>query len=181
MTVDITSQPQKLIWLTGLSGSGKSTIAQALARELTAKGQANYLLDGDILRQGLNSDLGYSEADRHENVRRTGEVCKLLLDAGLTVIAAFISPYRADRDAIRAKLMPGQFIEVFVDTPLEVCEQRDPKGLYKQARKGEIENFTGISAPYEPPQTPEFSIQTTETSVKRAVDTIIQSLEKAAS
>ena len=148
------------LWLTGLSGSGKSTLARALERALVARGVLAYVLDGDNVRNGLCSDLGFSPEDRAENIRRIGEVARLMNDAGVVVITAFISPYRADRARARALLPPGGFLEVFVDAPLELCEQRDPKGLYRKARAGEIPEFTGISAPYEPPTAPEVRIAT---------------------
>ncbi len=149
-----------VIWLTGLSGSGKSTIANELDHQLFKRGINSYVLDGDNVRHGLNKDLGFSPQDRVENIRRIGEVAKLLADAGFVVITAFISPYRVDRELVRKLLEPGEFIEVFVDCPLEVCEERDPKGLYKKARAGEIPEFTGISAPYEAPQAGELTIDT---------------------
>jgi adenylylsulfate kinase len=147
------------IWLTGLSASGKSTIANLLDAALTERHIRSYILDGDNVRHGLNKDLGFSPGDRTENIRRIGEVARLFADAGVIVITAFISPYRADRDQVRQIMKPGDFIEVFVDAPLEVCEQRDPKGLYKKARAGEVKEFTGISAPYEPPAQPELVLQ----------------------
>ncbi len=148
-----------VVWFTGLSGSGKSTIANLLDRKLHALGRRTYVLDGDNVRHGLNRDLGFTETDRVENIRRVSEVAALMADAGLVVIVAFISPYRAERDAARARLPAGEFIEVFVDTPLEDCEARDPKGLYAKARAGLIPNFTGISAPYEPPLAPELHLR----------------------
>ena len=144
-----------LVWLTGLSGSGKSTIAGALEQALHQLGARTYLLDGDNLRHGLCRDLGFSERDRQENIRRVGEAAALMVDAGLVTIAAFISPYRRDRAAIAERLPEGRFIEVFVDTPLAECERRDPKGLYQRARRGEIPQFTGIDLPYEPPLDPD--------------------------
>ncbi len=150
-----------LVWLTGLSGAGKSTIAIALEQRLHALGIHSCLLDGDELRLGINRDLGFTPEDRAENIRRAGEVARLMVDAGLVVIAAFISPYRADRQMVRERFAPGDFVEVFVDTSLAVCEQRDPKGLYARARRGEVPNFTGISAPYEEPLAPEVRIDTT--------------------
>ena len=147
-----------LLWFTGLSGSGKSTLAGALEVELMQRGIHTYLLDGDNVRHGLCSDLGFAPADRQENLRRVGEVAKLMVDAGLVVLAAFVSPYQAERDAIRARFAEGEFIEVFVDTPLVECEQRDPKGLYKKARAGEIKHFTGIDDPYEAPLQPEIHL-----------------------
>ncbi len=152
----------KVIWFTGLSGSGKSTIANALEKELHAQGKHTYILDGDNIRQGLNNDLGFTDADRVENIRRVAEVAKLMFDAGLIVMAAFISPFRAEREMARKLIGEKNFVEVYVDTPLEVCEQRDPKGLYKKARNGEILNMTGISSPYEAPTHPD--IHYTESS-----------------
>lgn len=152
----------RTVWFTGLSGSGKSTLAFAVERALVAKGVACYVLDGDNVRFGLNRDLGFSPEDRTENIRRIGEVCRLFQDAGLVVLTAFISPYRADRDQVRALHAEGQFAEVFVDTPIEVCEARDVKGLYAKARAGEIPEFSGISAPYEAPASPEIRVDTTK-------------------
>lgn len=143
------------IWLTGLSASGKSTIANLLDAALAQQGLRSFILDGDNVRHGLNRDLGFSPADRTENIRRIGEVAKLFTEAGVIVATAFISPYRADRDQVRAIMKKGDFLEVLVDAPLEVCEKRDPKGLYKKARSGEVKEFTGISAPYEAPESPE--------------------------
>ncbi|EGT5660814.1 adenylyl-sulfate kinase [Cronobacter dublinensis] len=147
-----------VLWFTGLSGSGKSTVAGALEEALHQLGVSTYLLDGDNVRHGLCSDLGFSDDDRKENIRRVGEVAKLMVDAGLVVLTAFISPHRAERQMVREQLGAGRFIEVFVDTPLEVCEARDPKGLYKKARAGELRNFTGIDAVYEAPQAPEIHL-----------------------
>lgn len=149
------------IWFTGLSGSGKSTLAYAVERSLLDRGVAAYVLDGDNIRFGLNRDLGFSAEDRTENIRRIGEVCRLFQDAGLVVLTAFISPYATDRDAVRVLHPEGRFIEVFVDTPLELCESRDVKGLYAKARAGEIPEFSGVSAPYEPPERPEIRVDTT--------------------
>src|SRR5580698_7606807 len=149
-----------VIWLTGLSGSGKSTIAVELEHELFKAGRQAYILDGDNIRHGLCSDLGFSPRDRTENIRRIGEVARLFADAGIICIAAFISPYRGDRDLARKIAQPGKFIEIYLNVPLEVCEQRDPKGLYARARAGEIKDFTGISAPYEPPLKPEIELHT---------------------
>lgn len=148
----------KVIWFTGLSGSGKSTIANALEKELYAQGKRTYILDGDNVRQGLNKDLGFTDADRVENIRRVAEVAKLMMDAGMIVMTAFISPFRAERQTARELIGEDNFIEVFVDTPLEVCEQRDPKGLYKKARSGQLPNMTGINSPYEPPENPSITI-----------------------
>jgi len=151
----------RTVWFTGLSGSGKSTLAFAVEEALVARGVAAYVLDGDNVRFGLNRDLGFSAADRTENVRRIGEVCRLFQDAGLVVLSAFISPYKADRDAVRALHPEGSFVEVFVDTPLEICEARDVKGLYARARTGEIPEFSGISAPYEAPEAPDITVDAT--------------------
>ena len=151
----------RTVWFTGLSGSGKSTLAFAVEEALVARGVAAYVLDGDNVRFGLNRDLGFSAADRTENVRRIGEVCRLFQDAGLVVLSAFISPYRADRDAVRALHPEGSFVEVFVDTPLDICEARDVKGLYARARTGEILEFSGISAPYEAPEAPDITVDAT--------------------
>lgn len=153
-------QQPRCVWLTGLSGAGKSTIANLLEKRLHAQGRHTYVLDGDNVRHGLNRDLGFTEADRVENIRRVAEVARLMVDAGLIVIVAFISPFRAEREFARSLFAPGEFIEVFVDAPLAECERRDPKGLYAKARRGEIAAFTGLSSPYEPPLTPEFHLQT---------------------
>jgi bifunctional enzyme CysN/CysC len=169
-------QRARLVWLTGLSGSGKSAIARALAARLHEAGRLAYVLDGDNLRHGLNRDLGFTEADRVENIRRAGEVGALLVDAGLIVIAAFISPYRAERDAIREGLPAGDFVEVFVDTPLEECERRDVKGLYARARAGKIPNFTGIDSPYEAPMSPELHLSTAGRDVALLVSEIMERL-----
>lgn len=147
-----------VLWFTGLSGSGKSTVAGALEQALHRIGVSTYLLDGDNVRHGLCRDLGFSDDDRKENIRRVGEVAKLMVDAGLVVLTAFISPHRAERQMVRDLLEPGQFIEVFVDTPLAVCEARDPKGLYRKARAGELRNFTGIDSVYEAPESPEIQL-----------------------
>jgi adenylylsulfate kinase len=165
------------VWLTGLSGSGKSTIAVELEKRLWDRGVRAYILDGDNIRHGLNKNLGFSPADRTENIRRIGEVAKLFTDAGMVALTAFISPYRADRDQVRA-LMPEDFIEVFVDCPVEVCEQRDVKGLYKKARAGEIKEFTGVSAPYEPPERPELTIRSDRQSVEESVRQVLAYLER---
>lgn len=165
-----------LIWFTGLSGSGKSTLAVHLEYQLFKLGYKVYFLDGDALRTGLNSDLGFGDEHRSENIRRTGEVCRLLLDSGLIVITAFISPYRADREKVRQTVGPKRYFEVFVDTPIEVCEQRDVKGLYKRARSGELKNFTGIDAPYEEPLHPDFVARTAERSVDDLVEEIIMKI-----
>lgn len=149
-----------IIWLTGLPGSGKSTIAVELERELFAAGRHTYVLDGDNIRHGLSANLGFSAEDRTENIRRVAEVAKLFVDAGVLVITAFISPYRDDRRLARSLVRAGDFVEVYVNAPLSVCERRDPKGLYKKARAGEIQEFTGVSAPYEEPETPEIVVHT---------------------
>src|SRR5262245_2389936 len=160
------------VWLTGLSGSGKSTVAVDLEKALWSRCARAYTLDGDNTRHGLNKNLGFSPADRTENIRRIGEVAKLFTDAGMVAITAFISPYRADRDQVRA-LMPDDFVEIWVDCPLEVCEQRDVKGLYQKARAGQIKEFTGISAPYEPPAKPELALHTDQQSVDESVAAIV--------
>ncbi len=165
-----------VIWLTGLSGAGKSTLANELERRLRARSVRTYLLDGDNVRHGLNSDLGFSTEDRVENIRRVAEVSKLMVDAGLVVITAFISPFRAERQLARNLMADGEFIEVFVDTPLVVAEQRDPKGLYKKARRGELKHFTGIDSPYETPDNPEIVIDTTSMSVQESADSLYQML-----
>ncbi|WP_138753111.1 adenylyl-sulfate kinase [Paenibacillus sinopodophylli] len=161
-----------VIWLTGLSGSGKTTIANELERRLFHEQIHTFTLDGDNLRHGLNSDLGFTQADRAENVRRLGEVAKLFVDAGLIVIVAAISPFRIDREKVRAMFSHGLFTEVFLACSLEVCEQRDPKGLYKRARAAELLEFTGISSPYEEPLHPELTIRTDELSIEAAADLI---------
>ena len=168
-------KPQ-ILWFTGLSGSGKSTIANELERRLYALGCHTYLLDGDNVRHGLNRDLGFTEADRVENIRRVTEVARLMADAGLIVLASFISPFRAERDAARELVGEDRFCEVFVDTPIDVAERRDPKGLYKKARRGELANFTGIDSPYESPTSPDVRIDTTATSPEQAADRIVEFL-----
>ena len=166
-----------VLWFTGLSGSGKSTIGHRVERMLIDRGAFAYALDGDNVRHGLNSDLGFAPEDRVENIRRIGEVSKLFADAGALVVSAFISPYRKDRDRIRSLVPEGEFVEVFVDTPLEICEARDPKGLYKKARAGEIKNFTGLDAPYEAPENPEVHLETADLSVDEAAAQVIRYLE----
>ena len=166
------------VWLTGLSGSGKSTIAVDLEKRLWERGIRAYILDGDNIRHGLNKNLGFSPADRTENIRRIGEVAKLFTEAGVVALTAFISPYRADRDQVRALMAAGDFVEVHVDCPVEVCEQRDVKGLYKKARAGEIKEFTGISAPYEAPEKAELTINTAGQSVEASAKQILAYLEK---
>ncbi|AST95051.1 adenylyl-sulfate kinase [Shouchella clausii] len=167
-----------VLWFTGLSGSGKSTLANALDRSLFDAGLSTYVLDGDNIRHGLNKDLGFSDRDRQENIRRIGEVAKLFVDAGTIVSTAFISPFQSDRDQARALLADGEFIEVYVKCPLEECERRDVKGLYKKARNGEIPQFTGISSPYEEPKTPEITVDTSVQTVEESVEQIIGWLEK---
>jgi len=164
------------VWFTGLSGSGKSTVSRALEAALVARGVHAYVLDGDNIRHGLNRDLAFSPEDRSENIRRVGEVARLMSDAGLLCLTAFISPYRADRDRVRALHPEGRFIEVFVDCPLEVCESRDPKGLYKKARAGEIGAFTGISAPYEAPEDPEATVDTDQKSIEACAEALLTEL-----
>jgi bifunctional enzyme CysN/CysC len=167
-----------VIWLTGLSGAGKSTIANLVEKRLFSQGRSTYLLDGDNVRHGLNKDLGFTEQDRVENIRRVSEVARLMVDAGLIVMVSFISPFRAERAAARALLADGEFFEVFVDTPLAQAEARDVKGLYKKARRGELKNFTGIDSPYEPPESPEIRIDTTKVSPEQAADQIIATLRE---
>lgn len=192
MTKNLTSSPQTVtaerrsalkgqrptvLWLTGLSGAGKSTIANALELALTNSGRHTYLLDGDNIRLGLCQDLGFSDADREENIRRISEVSRLFLDAGLIVITAFISPFLRDRELARSVIGNENFIEIFIDTPLIECERRDPKGLYKKARKGLIKNFTGIDSAYEPPVTPQLRINTIEEDLEASIERIIKFLK----
>jgi len=165
-----------LLWYTGLSGSGKSTVANAVDSLLFELGYHSYLLDGDNVRHGLNGDLDFSDQARVENIRRIGEVSKLFLDAGLIVSTAFISPFAQDRASARDKLNSGEFIEVFIDTPISVCEQRDPKGLYKKARAGEIKDFTGIDSSYDVPTNPEIHVKTAEKSIAECAEQIVQHL-----
>jgi len=167
-----------VLWFTGLSGSGKSTIANAVESILYDMGRHTYLLDGDNVRMGLNSDLGFSSRDRVENIRRIGEVSKLFVDAGLIVLTAFISPFAEDREMVRRLLDDGEFVEIFVDTPLNVCEERDPKGLYKKARSGEIREFTGIDSPYEAPENPEIHLKTGSESVESSARRVVQYLKE---
>ncbi|MCM3585917.1 adenylyl-sulfate kinase [Mesobacillus maritimus] len=162
-----------VLWFTGLSGSGKSTIANAVSNELFRQRINEYVLDGDNIRHGLNKDLGFSEQDRTENIRRIGEVAKLFVDSGKVVTTAFISPFRSDRDQVRELFEAGEFIEVFVDCPLEECERRDPKQLYVKARRGEIKDFTGIDSPYEAPDKPEITIHSDQLSVEEAVEQVL--------
>jgi bifunctional enzyme CysN/CysC len=171
-------QKSCVLWFTGFSGAGKSAIANALEKRLHALGRHTYLLDGDNIRHGLTKDLGFTDADRVENIRRVGEVCNLMVDAGLIVLTAFISPFKAERDMARSLLKDGEFVEVFVDTPLDIAEQRDPKGLYKKARRGELQNFTGISSPYEVPENPEVHVVTTKQTVDQSADAVIEVLRQ---
>ncbi|WP_067621208.1 adenylyl-sulfate kinase [Alicyclobacillus acidiphilus] len=166
-----------VLWLTGLSGAGKSTVASALELELHRRGLRTYLLDGDNLRHGINADLGFAQKDRSENIRRVSEIAKLFVDAGMIVIAGLISPTREDRDKARARFEQNEFFEVFIDCPVEVCKERDPKGLYKKALAGEIRNFTGIDAEYEVPLHPDLTLHTNKQSVEESVRQIIQFLE----
>ena len=170
------NQKPRVLWFTGLSGSGKSTIANEVEKQLHLMNRHTFLLDGDNVRHGLNRDLGFTEADRIENIRRVGEVAKLMADAGLIVLTAFISPFRAERDMVRKMLPDGEFIEIFVDTPLEVAEARDVKGLYKKARSGQLKNFTGIDSPYEAPDNPEIRVNTVEMTPAEAAEHIIRKL-----
>ncbi|MGR4893021.1 sulfate adenylyltransferase subunit CysN [Sphingopyxis sp. LARHCG72] len=176
MRANLKNQRPALLWFTGLSGSGKSTIANLVEKKLHRMNRHSFLLDGDNVRHGLNRDLGFTEADRIENIRRVGEVAKLMSDAGLIVITAFISPFRAEREMVRGMLPEGEFIEVFIDTPLAEAERRDVKGLYKKARAGQLKNFTGIDSPYEPPEKPEIRIDTTAMTPEEAADLIIDRL-----
>jgi len=172
------SQRGATLWLTGLSGSGKSTVAVAAEKALLQRGHLAYVLDGDNVRHGLNKNLGFSPEDRTENIRRIAEVAKLFTDAGVIALTSFISPYRADRDAARAIFAPGDFVEIHVSTALETCESRDPKGLYKKARAGQIPEFTGISAPYEAPERPELVLDTGALSVEESVAALLRYLEE---
>jgi adenylylsulfate kinase len=172
------NQKPVILWFTGLSGSGKSTIANALESKLHSMGYHTYLLDGDNVRHGLNKNLGFSDEDRVENIRRIGEVAKLFVDAGTIVMTAFISPFRADRNMVRGIVGADEFIEVYVDTPLDVCEQRDPKGLYQKARAGQIKNFTGLDSPYEAPDKPEITLKTAEQTIDQSVEQIVSNLKQ---
>lgn len=174
------SQKPVLVWFTGLSGSGKSTIANALDHALHQLGFHTFLLDGDNVRHGLNKDLGFSEADRIENIRRIGEVSLLLTQAGLIVLGAFISPFAKDRELVRDLFQSGQYFEVFISTPLATCEARDPKGLYEKARDGKLENFTGVDSPYEVPIAPDLILDTAELSVEECVKSLVGLLQKSA-
>ena len=185
-----------VVWFTGLSGCGKSTVANAVDQKLYERGVRSYVLDGDNVRHGLNATpqmlaerygqpfadrfgLGFGQEDREENIRRVGAVARLMCDAGLVTLTAFVSPYHADRDAVRASLEPGDFVEVFVDAPLEVCESRDPKGLYKKARAGQLKDFTGIDAPYEAPATPELVLKSAESTPEALADEVLRFLKDA--
>lgn len=170
-------QDARILWFTGLSAAGKSTIANLVDARLHAMGKHTYLLDGDNIRLGLNKDLGFTDADRVENIRRIAEVAGLMVDAGLIALVAFISPFRRERAMARNLVTPGEFVEIFIDTPIAVAEARDPKGLYKKARRGELKDFTGIDSPYEPPQDPEIRIDTTVLSAEEAAARIVAFLE----
>ncbi len=176
--IELKNQKPVVLWFTGLSGSGKSTIANEVEIKLLQLRKHSYLLDGDNVRHGLNKDLGFSDADRVENIRRIGEVAKLFVDSGAIVLTAFISPFISDRKQARDLLDKEQFLEVFIDTPIDVCEQRDPKGLYKKARKGEIKNFTGIDSEYEAPESPDIHVRTENKSAKECADFIINQLQE---
>jgi bifunctional enzyme CysN/CysC len=171
-------QRPSVLWFTGLSGAGKSTIANLVEKKLHAMGRHCYLLDGDNLRHGLNKDLGFTEADRVENIRRVAEVARLMIDAGLIVLTAFISPFRAERDMARSLVGENEFLEIYIDTPLSVAETRDVKGLYRKARRGELSNFTGIDSPYEAPQSPDLVVNTVECSADEAADAVIALLQR---
>jgi len=171
-------QKGAVLWFTGLSGSGKSTLALAVEEKLFERGHLCFVLDGDNIRHGLNKNLGFSPEDREENIRRIGEVGKLFADAGVIAMTAFISPYRKDRDNARGLLADGSFVEIFVQVPLDIAEERDPKGLYKKARAGEIKEFTGISAPYEEPLSPEIVVDTGELDLEQSVEKVIRFLEE---
>ncbi len=174
---DLKGQEARILWFTGLSAAGKSTIANLVDRRLHALGKHTYLLDGDNVRLGLNKDLGFTDADRVENIRRIAEVAGLMVDAGLITLVAFISPFRRERAMARKLVGAGEFIEIFVDTPIAVAEARDPKGLYKRARRGELKDFTGIDSPYEPPESPEIRIDTTTLSAEEAAQRILEYLK----
>jgi bifunctional enzyme CysN/CysC len=174
------AQMPRVLWFTGLSGAGKSAIANLVEARLHAAGRHTYLLDGDNVRHGLNRDLGFTDEDRVENIRRVAEVARLMTDAGLIVLVSFISPFRSERRMARELFAPGEFVEVFVDTPLEVAESRDVKGLYARARRGELANFTGIDSPYEPPERPEIRIETVHTTPEEAAERIVEWLARPA-
>ena len=175
---ELLKQKPFVLWFTGLSASGKSTLANLVEQKLFKLNYKTYLLDGDNIRHGLNSDLGFSEESRVENIRRIGEVSKLFLDAGIITLTAFISPFKSDRKLVRKLFNNGQFLEVFIDSSLEVCEERDPKGMYAKARSGEIQNFTGISSPYEPPENPEIHVINNSITLDEASEKIISYLVK---
>lgn len=175
---ELKNHPSFLIWFTGLSGSGKSTIASRLEEELFNRGYHTYILDGDNVRSGLNSDLDFTDYGRKENIRRIGEVANLFVDAGITVLASFISPFTEEREFVRSTVGKSNFFEVFVDCPIEECESRDVKGLYKKARNGEIPHFTGITSPYEAPKSPDLIIDTSKNTVDEAVQKLIDKLER---
>jgi bifunctional enzyme CysN/CysC len=177
----IKRQRPAILWFTGLSGAGKSTIANIVEKKLFALGRHTVLLDGDNIRHGLNRDLGFTQADRVENIRRVAEVSKLMADAGLIVLVAFISPFRHERDMARSLAQPGEFFEVFVDIPIALAEQRDPKGLYKKARAGQLKNFTGVDSPYEPPLAPEVRVDAASMSPEDAADLIVARIMAATS
>lgn len=174
----LNAQRPALLWFTGLSGAGKSTIADQLEKKLHALGKHTFVLDGDNVRHGLNRDLGFTEADRVENIRRVAEVAKLFVEAGLITLVSFISPFRAERDMARALMAPGEFIEIFVNTPLEACERRDPKGLYRKARRGELKNFTGLDSPYEPPSRPELVLDALNESAGDLADRVVDFMQR---
>jgi bifunctional enzyme CysN/CysC len=169
----LSAQKPAIMWFTGLSGAGKSTIADQLEKKLHALGKHTFVLDGDNVRHGLNRDLGFTEADRVENIRRVAEVAKLFVEAGLITLVSFISPFQAEREMARSLVAPGEFIEIFVNTPLEACERRDPKGLYKKARRGELQNFTGLDSPYEPPSNPELVLDAFTENAHELADRVI--------
>jgi bifunctional enzyme CysN/CysC len=177
----IKGQRPAVLWFTGLSGAGKSTIANLVERRLAATGRHTFMLDGDNVRHGLNKDLGFTEADRVENIRRVGEVSKLMVEAGLIVLCSFISPFRAERRMVREMLGNGEFIEIFVDTPLEVCVERDPKGLYSKARSGKIKNFTGVDSPYERPESPELVLHAGQGEPSELAERVVRYLEESGS
>jgi bifunctional enzyme CysN/CysC len=174
----LNGQRPVLLWFTGLSGAGKSTIANSLEQKLHALGKRTFVLDGDNVRHGLNRDLGFTEADRVENIRRVAEVAKLFVEAGLIAIVSFISPFRAEREMARGLMAADEFVEIFVDTPLEICEQRDPKGLYRKARRGELRNFTGLDSPYERPSTPELTLDALNNGPSDLADTVIRFMQQ---
>lgn len=167
-----------ILWFTGLSGAGKSTLAHAVEERLHQRGCRTYVLDGDNVRHGLCGDLGFNETDRRENIRRIGEMAKLFVDAGVIVLTAFISPFQADRERVRGLVMPGDFLEIYCQCPVEVCETRDVKGLYKKARAGEVKDFTGISSPYEAPQAPELAVDTANLSLEQSADAVLEMLRE---